>query len=126
MRDLRQIVIPPLPKPWKTPISQISFGDLSEADTAKLHYLRAQSLEGLDRREEAVLSYQYVVEEHGNSAYAGLIHYRTAVQPREKSMIVIYSFKMLLGDLCATAGLLRAFMGVLASFMLSTVLRVSP
>lgn len=48
-----------------------SFGDLSDADTAKLHYLRAQSLEGLGRDEEAVLGYQYVVEQQGNSAYAG-------------------------------------------------------
>ena len=53
-----------------------SFGDLSEADTAKLHYLRAQSLEGLNRREEALLTYQYVVEQHGNSAYAGLSQQR--------------------------------------------------
>ena len=48
-----------------------SFGDLSDADTAKLHFLRAQSLEGLGRQEDAVLSYQYVVEQHGSSAYAG-------------------------------------------------------
>ena len=53
-----------------------SFGDLSESDTAKLHYLRAQSLEGLDRQEEAALSYQYVVEQHGSSAYAGLSQQR--------------------------------------------------
>ena len=56
-----------------------SFGDLSEADTAKLHFLRAQSLEGLTRLEEAVLSYQYVVEQHGDSAYAGLSQQRLDV-----------------------------------------------
>ena len=49
-----------------------SFGDLSEAESAKLHYLRALSLEGLDRQEEAAFSYRYVLEQHGNSAYAGL------------------------------------------------------
>ena len=48
-----------------------SFGDLSASDTAKLQYLRAQSLEGLGRHEEAVLSYQYVLDQHGSSAYAG-------------------------------------------------------
>lgn len=48
-----------------------SFGELSDSDTAKLHYLRAQSFEGLGRKDEAVFSYQYVVEQHGNSAYAG-------------------------------------------------------
>ena len=48
-----------------------SFGDLSDAETAKLHYLRAQSLEGLGRQADAALSYQYVVEQHGSSAYAG-------------------------------------------------------
>jgi hypothetical protein len=34
-----------------------SFGKLSAADTARLHYLRGRSLEGLGRKEEAVLSY---------------------------------------------------------------------
>lgn len=47
-----------------------SFGDLSETNTAKLHYLRAQSLEGLGRLEEAVFSYQFVVEQHRSTAYA--------------------------------------------------------
>ena len=48
-----------------------SFGDLSDADTAKIHYLRAQSLEGLGRHADAALSYQYVVEQHASSAYSG-------------------------------------------------------
>ena len=48
-----------------------SFGDLSEANTAKLLYLRARSLEGLGRHEEAVHIYQYVVKQHFRSAYAG-------------------------------------------------------
>ena len=48
-----------------------SFGELSESDTAKLHYLRAQSFEGLGRKDKAVSIYQYVVEQHGKSAYAG-------------------------------------------------------
>lgn len=54
----------------KTYIAE-SFGYLSEADTAKLHYLRAQSLEGLGRLEEAIFSYQFVVEQHRSTAYAG-------------------------------------------------------
>lgn len=47
-----------------------SFGQLSKADTAKIHYLRAQSLEGLGRQEEAILGYQYVLEQHESSTYA--------------------------------------------------------
>ncbi|MCG6202184.1 tetratricopeptide repeat protein [Psychromonas antarctica] len=47
-----------------------SFGDLSQENTAKLHYLRGQALEGLGRNEEAVHSYLYVVEQHSSSAYA--------------------------------------------------------
>jgi hypothetical protein len=53
-----------------------SFGELSEADTAKLHYLRAQSLEGLGRQKEALMNYLYVVQQHGGSAYAGLSQQR--------------------------------------------------
>lgn len=48
-----------------------TFGDPSEAINAKLHYLRAQALEGLGRLGEAVHSYRYVVEQHSSSAYAG-------------------------------------------------------
>jgi tetratricopeptide (TPR) repeat protein len=47
-----------------------SFGDLSAANTAKLYYLRGQSLEGLGRLPEAVHRYQYVVKQHGNSAFS--------------------------------------------------------
>ena len=46
-----------------------SFGELSEANTAKLQYLRAQSLEALGRQSEAIPIYQYVVEQHPRSAY---------------------------------------------------------
>lgn len=53
-----------------------SFGDLSESEIAKLHYLKAQSLEGLGQHEDAVLSYRYVVAQHGSSAYAGLAQRR--------------------------------------------------
>ncbi len=53
-----------------------SFGELSEADTARLHYMRAQSLEGLDRPQEAILGYRYVVNEHAKSAYAGAARQR--------------------------------------------------
>ena len=55
------------------------FGELSLAETAKIHYLRGRSLEGLGRQEEAVASYQYVVEQHKNSAYAGLSQQRLDV-----------------------------------------------
>lgn len=48
-----------------------SFGDLSLADVAKIHFLRAQSLQGLGKLGEAALRYQYVAEHHGSSAYAG-------------------------------------------------------
>lgn len=48
-----------------------SFGELSEANTAKLHYLRGQSLEGLEQKDEAAHSYRYVVENHAQSAYSG-------------------------------------------------------
>jgi len=47
-----------------------SFGELSSDEAAKLHYLRAQALEGLGRLGEAKASYRYVAERHGNSAYA--------------------------------------------------------
>lgn len=56
-----------------------SFGELSAAETAKLHYLRGRTLEGLGRQEEAVASYQYVVEQHKSSAYAGLSQKRLDV-----------------------------------------------
>lgn len=47
-----------------------AFGELSEAETAKLHYLRGQALQGLSRYEEAKTNYQYVVDQHPKSAYA--------------------------------------------------------
>ena len=48
-----------------------TFGDPSGEINAKLHYLRAQALEGLGRLGEAVHSYRYVVEQYSSSAYAG-------------------------------------------------------
>jgi hypothetical protein len=66
-------------KALETSVIAESFGKLSPADTAKLHYLRGRSLEGLGRKEEAVHSYQYVVEQHKNSAYAGLSQQRLDV-----------------------------------------------
>lgn len=45
---------------------------LSETKTAKLHYLQAQSLEGLYRKEVADHSYQYPIDEHATNADAGL------------------------------------------------------
>lgn len=56
-----------------------SFGELSEADTAKLHYMRAQSLEGLGRQQEAILDYRHVVNEYARSAYAGAARQRLDV-----------------------------------------------
>ena len=53
-----------------------SFGELSEAETAKLHYMRAQSLDGLGRHQEAILVYRHVVNEHDKSAYAGAARQR--------------------------------------------------
>lgn len=47
-----------------------SFGHSSNEHSARIHYLRAQSLEGLRRVEEAMLSYRYVIEQHSTSAYA--------------------------------------------------------
>lgn len=49
-----------------------SFGDLSEEEMAKLHYLRAQALTGLGRQEEATATYQFIVDQHASSAYAEL------------------------------------------------------
>ena len=53
-----------------------SFGEMSAADTAKLHYLRALSLQGLGRQREAIINYQFVAEQHGSSAYAALSRQR--------------------------------------------------
>ena len=47
-----------------------SFGETSAEDTAKIHYLRALSLQGLGRQQEALTSFRYVVEQHRSSAYA--------------------------------------------------------
>ena len=49
-----------------------TFGDLSAVETARLYYLRAQALEGLGRQEDAIATYQYVIDQHGNSPYANL------------------------------------------------------
>ena len=48
-----------------------SFGDPLEANVAKLHYLRAQALEGLGRMDEASHGYRYVTEQYARSVYAG-------------------------------------------------------
>lgn len=58
-----------------------SFGDLSEAETAKLYYLRAQALAGLGRQEEANAHYQYVVNQHSSSAYAELSRQKLSAMP---------------------------------------------
>ena len=47
-----------------------AFGKHSASDIAKLYYLRGQSLEGLGRIDDATLSYQHVVQQYENSAYA--------------------------------------------------------
>ena len=47
-----------------------SFGNLSSQQTAKLHYIRAQALEGLGQLDKAKFNYDYVVAQHPNSAYA--------------------------------------------------------
>lgn len=48
-----------------------SWGDpLSSAKAAKLHYLRAQALEGMGRRQEAISMYSYVIQQYSSSAYA--------------------------------------------------------
>jgi len=49
-----------------------SFGQLSITDTARLYYLRAQALEGLNRRHEASITFQYVIDNFNNSVYATL------------------------------------------------------
>lgn len=56
-----------------------SFGNLSEANTAKLHYFRAQSLEGLGRLDEAAMGYRHVMAQHVHSLYAGLSQQRLDV-----------------------------------------------
>lgn len=45
---------------------------LSETKPAKLHYLQAQSLEGLYRKEVADHSYQYPIDEHATNADVGI------------------------------------------------------
>jgi len=47
-----------------------SFGELSKGNSAKLHYIRAQSLEGLGRLDEALQSYRYIVKQYVSSPYA--------------------------------------------------------
>lgn len=47
-----------------------SFGNLSEENAAKLHYLRTQALEKLERYEEAAYFLRHIIVQHADSAYA--------------------------------------------------------
>jgi hypothetical protein len=60
-----------------------SFGELSEGNSAKLHYIRAQSLEGLGRLEEALQSYRYIVKQHVSSRY---------VEPSQQRIDILNEF----------------------------------
>lgn len=62
-----------------------SFGNLSDSEKAKLHYLRALSLEGLQRDSEAAQSYEYVIDSHSSSAYEAAARQRLeALRLRER------------------------------------------
>ena len=50
-----------------------------ESITVMQILFKCRTLEGLGRQEEAVASYQYVVEQHKSSAYAGLSQKRLDV-----------------------------------------------
>ena len=47
-----------------------SFGDNSREDRSRIHYLRGQALEGLDRPDEAVHEYRYVADQLDDTPYA--------------------------------------------------------
>lgn len=55
------------------------FGELSEEDTARLHFIRAESFEGLGRLQDAIPRYQYVIDHHGSSAYSGAARQRLEI-----------------------------------------------